>query len=98
MTASIAVEEPKGPQPISKRPRRQSAAQAEAPNGTTRFFLAKAGANGSIPALDRECASEGEAKIESLKTGLNYFSLIEWRATADFTGRNPQVKSEPVKR
>ena len=98
MTASVAVEEPKGPQPVAKTPRRRSPAQAEAPTGTTRFFLAKAGANGSTPALDRECASEGEAKIESLKTGLNYYSIVEWRATADLTGKNPQVRSEPVKR
>jgi len=29
---------------------------------------------------------------------LNYYSIVEWRATADFTGKNPQVRSEPVKR
>ena len=98
MTASVAVEEPKGQQPVSKTPRRRSTVQAEAPTGTTRFFLAKAGANGSTPALDRECASEGEAKIESLKTGLNYFSIVEWRAMADLSGKNPQIRSEPVKR
>ena len=98
MAAVGAAEEPKGPQPVARRTRRQSPAQAEVPTGTTRFFLAKAGANGTTPTLDRECGSEGEAKIESLKTGLNYYSIVEWRATADFTGKNPQVRSEPVKR
>jgi hypothetical protein len=98
MTTSVAPEEPKAAQPVSKTPRRRSAAQAEAPTGTTRFFLAKPGANGSSPALDRECASEGEAKIESLKTGLNYFSIVEWHAMADLAGKNPQIRSEPVKR
>jgi len=98
MAAVGAAEEAKGPQPVVRSTRRGSPAQTEAPAGTTRFFLAKTGANGTTPTLDRECGSEGEAKIESLKTGLNYYSIVEWRATADFTGKNPQVRSEPVKR
>ncbi len=64
----------------------------------TRFFLAKGGANGSTPVLDRELATEGEAKIEALKSGLNYYSVVEWRATADLAGKNPQVRSEAVKK
>jgi len=98
MAIGSAVEEAKGPQPVARSPRRRSAPQEQGPVGSVRFFLAKAGANGTIPSLDREIATEGEAKIESLKTGLNYYSLIEWHATADFTGKNPQVRSESVKR
>ena len=98
MATGSAVEEAKSPQPVARSPRRRSAPQDQSQIGSARFFLAKAGANGTIPSLDREIATEGEAKIESLKTGLNYYSLIEWHATADFTGKNPQVRSEPVKR
>ncbi len=98
MATGSAVEEAKGPQPVARSPRRRSAPQEQAPTGSIRFFLAKAGANGTIPSLDREIATEGEAKIESLKSGLNYYSLTEWHATADFTGKNPQVRSDPVKR
>ena len=98
MATGSAAEEAKGPQPVARSPRRRSAPQDQSQIGSVRFFLAKAGANGTIPSLDREIATEGEAKIESLKTGLNYYSLIEWHATADFTGKNPQVRSEPVKR
>jgi hypothetical protein len=98
MATGSGVEEAKSPQPVARSPRRRSAPQEQAPAGSVRFFLAKAGANGTIPSLDREIATEGEAKIESLKTGLNYYSLIEWRATADLAGKNPQVRSEPVKR
>ena len=101
MATGVAGEDPKGPQPVARTPRRRSAPQEPVPTGSTRFFLAKVGANGAsstIPALDRELATEGEAKIESLKTGLSYYSVVEWRATADFTGKNPQVRSEPVKR
>ncbi len=101
MATGVVAEEPKGPQPVARSPRRRSAAQGQAPAGSTRFFLAKGGTNGAsgaIPTLDRELATEGEAKIESLKTGLSYYSVVEWRATADFAGKNPQVRSEPVKR
>ena len=99
MATGSAVEEAKGPQPVARTPRRRSAPQDQSQIGSVRFFLAKAdGANGTIPSLDREIATEGEAKIESLKSGLNYYSLIEWRATADLAGKNPQVRSEPVKR
>jgi hypothetical protein len=98
MATGSAVEEAKSPQPVARSPRRRSAPQDQSQIGSARFFLAKAGANGTIPSLDREIATEGEAKIESLKSGLNYYSLIEWHATADFTGKNPQVRSEPIKR
>ena len=98
MATGSAVEEAKGPQPVARTPRRRSTPQEQAPTGTVRFFLAKAGANGTVPSLDREIATEGEAKIEALKTGLNYYSVIEWRATADFAGKNPQVRSEPIKK
>ena len=98
MATGGAVEEAKGPQPVARTPRRRSTPEEQAPTGNVRFFLAKAGANGALPSLDREIATEGEAKVESLKTGLNYYSLIEWRATADLAGKNPQVRSEPVKR
>lgn len=63
---------------------------------TVRFFLAKTEHNGSAPAFDRELATEAEALLESLKTGRNYYSVIEWRAVADCSGKAPQVKKEPV--
>ena len=98
MATNVAVEEAKGPQPVTRTTRRRPAAQEQVPVGATRFFLAKAGAIGNSPAFDRELATEGEAKVEALKSGLNYYSVVEWRATADFAGKNPQVRSEAVKR
>jgi hypothetical protein len=98
MATGSTGEDSKGPQPVARSPRRRSTLEEQARTGSVRFFLAKAGANGTVPSLDREIATEGEAKIESLKSGLNYYSLTEWHATADFTGKNPQVRSEPVKR
>ncbi len=97
MTGSVAVEE-KGPQPVTRSTRRRPAAEEPVPAGAARFFLAKAGVHGSAVALDRELPTEGEAMIESLKTGLSYYSIVEWRGTADFAGKNPQVKKEAVKK
>ena len=97
MAASVGVEVSE-PQPGTRTPRRRKAAQEEIADGTARFFLAKTGAASAAPALDREFQTEGEAMIESLKAGLSYYSVIEWRATADFAGKNPQVKKEAVKK
>ena len=97
MMGSVAVEE-KGPQPVTRRVRRRPAAQEVVESGTTRFFLARPGPDGGAPQLDRELTTEGEAMIESLKSGLSYYSIVEWQATADFAGKNPQVKKEAVKK
>ena len=61
-----------------------------------RFFLARSGANGDTLELGRECSNEGEARVEALKSGVTYYSLQEWRPVADFAGRNPKLKREPV--
>jgi hypothetical protein len=58
----------------------------------------KAGTNGNSFELGREVASEGEARVEALKLGVTYHALQEWRPVADFAGKNPQLKREPVTR
>jgi len=63
-----------------------------------RFFLAKAGAGNSVPDLGKEFVTEPEAIVESLKTGLSYFAVCEWRGIADFSGKKPQLRKEPVTR
>jgi hypothetical protein len=63
-----------------------------------RFFLSKAGGNAGHLDLGRELASEAEAIVESLKAGLSYFSVVEWRGIADFSGKKPQLKKEAVPR
>jgi len=62
-----------------------------------RFFLPKSGA-GHAPELGREFSNEGEARVEALKLGVTYYSLHEWRPVADFAGKNPELKREPVTR
>ena len=80
----------------SRRPR-SLAADGESATGT-RFFLPKTGTNGNSFELGREVASEGEARVEALKLGGSYYAVREWRPVADFAGKNPELKREPVMR
>jgi hypothetical protein len=59
-----------------------------------RFFLAKAGGNHSVPEFGKEFPSEAEAMVESLKAGVSYFVISEWRGVVDFSGRKPQLSRE----
>lgn len=63
-----------------------------------RFFLPKSGTNSHAPELGREFSNEGEARVEALKLGVNYYSVQEWRPVADFAGKNPELKREAVTR
>jgi len=62
-----------------------------------RFFLAKGSGRSAVPELEKEFPAEAEAMVESLKTGLSYFVLSEWRGVADFSGRKPQLRREAVR-
>ena len=77
----------------SRRPRNSS--EEDGRNGA-RFFLAKAGSNGGSPVLEREITNENEALVESFKLGVPYYSVQEWRAVSDLSGKNPQLRRELV--
>ena len=62
-----------------------------------RFFLAKTGGNSGVPEFSKEVPGEPEAMVESLKTGLSYFVVSEWRGVADFSGKKPQLGREAVR-
>jgi hypothetical protein len=62
-----------------------------------RFFLAKTGGNNGVPEFSKEVPGEPEAMVESLKTGLSYFVVSEWRGVADFSGKKPQLGREAVR-
>ena len=82
----------------SRSPRGTRKIRAGQPSATEtqRFFLAKPGTNNSVPELSKEFTAEAEAMVESLKTGLSYFVVSEWRGIADFSGRKPQLGREAV--
>jgi len=62
-----------------------------------RFFLAKTGGSNGVPEFSKEVPAEPEAIVESLKTGLSYFVVSEWRGVADFSGKKPQLGREAVR-
>ncbi len=94
-----AVAEAKDSQPArsARGTRRARTGQLPGTEGQ-RFFLAKAGTSSLVPELDKEFTTEPEAIVESLKTGLSYFMVTEWRGVADFSGKKPRLRKEPVSR
>jgi hypothetical protein len=82
--------------PSAKTTRRARPADGEESGLGCRFFLSKPGTNGNALELGRELSTEGEARVESLKLGVTYYSVQEWRPVADFAGRNPELKREAV--
>ena len=78
--------------------RRKGANDGENEMERQRFFLSKANGSSGLLDLGKELATEPEAIVESLKTGLSYFSVVEWRGIADFSGKKPQLKKAAVPR
>ncbi|MCI0628902.1 MAG: hypothetical protein L0387_45865 [Acidobacteria bacterium] len=50
----------------------------------------------TLPQLGKEFVSEKEALIESLRSGLSFFAISEWKAIPDFSGKNPQILKQTV--
>jgi len=73
---------------------------ARAPEATPspRYFLAKDQTSGSVPQFGKELTNENEALIESVRTGLPYYIVSEWKAVPDLSGKTPQIIKEPVVR
>ena len=61
-----------------------------------RFFLAQPGGSNSPPEFSKEFSGESEAIVESLKSGLSYYVVSEWRGVADLSGKRPQLGREAV--
>jgi hypothetical protein len=75
--------------------RRKSVAKPET-NGSVRYFLAREGATGDLPQLGKEFSKENEVLLEAMRTGLNYYTVSEWRAIPDFSGKHPQIFKQEV--
>ena len=79
------------------RARRARSNGSEEDSSFTRYFLGKANFDGSIPAFDRELASEGEALVEALRSGVTFYAIQEFRVIPDFASRRPQLEKEAVR-
>jgi hypothetical protein len=76
---------------------RKPARPAEVP-ANLRYFLAKESSSSSVPQFGKELANENEALIESVRSGLTYFVISEWKAIADLSGKAPQILKESVRK
>lgn len=83
-----------GQSPRARRPRENGG--DENGNGFIRYFLGKAESNGGIPALDKEVKTEGEALVESLRQGVTFYAVQEFRVIPDLAGKRPQLTKEAV--
>lgn len=89
----------KGPQPATPAVRTQKEnGSAQQPAPPARYFLAKPGANGVTPTIDRECPTEAEAMAEAFRRELSYYAVTEYRAFVDCSGKQPVFKKEAVKK
>ena len=78
---------------VRRKPERVQEATA-----SPRYFLAKEQSSGPVPQFGKELANENEALVESVRTGLAYFIVSEWKAVPDLSGKTPQIVKEPVAR
>lgn len=98
MPQEAVVMEPKTSQVAAKRPARRPAERVCEDERVVRYFLAGSESDGRSLSLDRELASENEALIESLKMGVSFYAVTEYRAAPDVTGKAPLIRKEAVKR
>jgi hypothetical protein len=77
---------------------RRKLTRAPEVTASPRYFLAKDQSSSLVPQLGKELANENEALIESVRSGLAYFIVSEWKAVPDLSGKTPQIIKEPVVR
>lgn len=61
-----------------------------------RYFLLKPGSTGQSPELGEEVASEGEALIQSFKSGQPFYTLAAWKAVPEVNGGSPVIVKQAV--
>lgn len=99
MAQEAVVMEPKIASAAAQRSaRRRPEPSAPQPDAAMRYFLASKDAQGGNPSLAREVANENEALIESIKTGVSFYAVTEYRAVPDLTGRAPTIRKQPVRK
>jgi hypothetical protein len=99
MTQEAVMMEPKNRPAAADRPPRRRPRESETQaEPAVRFFIGGKASEGGSPLLGKEFLNENEALIESLKTGVSFCAVTEYRAIADLTGKAPRIQKEAVKR
>jgi hypothetical protein len=66
---------------------------------TLRYFLPKSGSATTTPELGQEVASEGEALIQSFKSGQPFYTVAVWKAVPEVNGGgSPVIVKQAVTR
>jgi hypothetical protein len=98
MAQEAVVMEPKGQPGTTQRPVRRRPEKPADEEPVVRYFLAGKDSQGGSPSLARELTNESDALIESLKTGLSFYAVSEFRAVPDVAGKAPLLRKHAVKR
>jgi hypothetical protein len=66
---------------------------------SVRYFLPKPGSSPGVPELGQEVAREGEALIQSFKSGQPFYTLAAWKAVPEVNGGgSPVIVKQAVTR
>jgi hypothetical protein len=93
----IPLPTPEAPAAPEKRRRGRPAESKEKNNAMVLFYLGEASEEPSgRVTLKEECASEGEAMVESLKKGVPYFRIEVWKARAVVKDGGVEVTKDQI--
>lgn len=98
MPQEAVVTDPKVPPVAAQRLTRRRPEKPAEEEPVFRYFLAGKDSQGGNPSLARELANENEALIESLKTGLSFYAVSEYRAVPDVAGKAPLIRKKAMTR
>lgn len=99
---TAGIEKRDTPFAAGKKQLRRQKAQTGALHGASRFFLARKGATGEVPILDREIVDrehndpEALARFEALKEGVTILEIVEWKPIYDASRKQAMIGKEAV--
>jgi hypothetical protein len=94
---AMTVPTPEAATVPEKRRRGRPAESKEKNNAMVLFYLGEASEDpSSRVTLKEECASEGDAMIESLKKGVPYFRIEVWKARAVVKDGGVEVMKDQI--
>jgi hypothetical protein len=70
----------------------------EMTSDNVRYFLPKPGSSSGRPELGQEVNNEGEALVQSFKSGEVFYTLVEWRAATEINGNEPRIVKQALSR
>jgi hypothetical protein len=63
-----------------------------------RYYLPKPGSSSDRPELGQEVNNEGEALVQSFKSGEVFYTVVAWRAATEINGNEPKIVKQALSR